>query len=189
MDENTIEAIYDFVWSGFCEKTVILEIICEQYIDPDETSESDVEKAIREEFARKKEAETHWPEITDCDKLDQAFEKLNDTGIIALHYAGTTQSDGLDDVTEMYYELGGKDSNVTGYCFYHGQDVDGAIESGELYIAFGDIHGTDEKGVETGLHIKKTLTEAGFDVVWDGAIDQRICIRNMAWQRRGPGSE
>jgi hypothetical protein len=76
-------------------------------------------------------------------------------------------------------------SGAFGYCCYHGQDLERAVTSKGLFLTFGDIHGTDKKGVEVGTMITRTFEQAGFDVEWDGTINQRIKLNNITWQRRG----
>src|SRR5262249_29715254 len=123
---------------------------------------------------------------TTCDRLDSLFDDLNENGIIALQNAGYTQSDGMSDITERYEDLGGEKSDVIGYCFYHGQDLERAVGGMGLLFTFGDILGDDQKGVKIGEMIRKKAVEHGFEVEWDGSITTRIQLAPFEWQRRGP---
>ncbi len=129
-------------------------------------------------------AEQTWPATTDCDRLDRAFERLNGETILAVHNAGYTQSDGLDCVRELYHERGGEQSSLTGFCFYHEQDLERALRGQGLMLAFGAVDGSDERGLEVGRRIQQALTDEGFMVAWDGSMDQRIAIKKLNWQRR-----
>jgi hypothetical protein len=155
--------------------------VCEQN---EAVEEAEAARAIEAEIARKAAAERKWEAETDCDRLDRVFNALNESGIIALQNAGMTQGEGLEDVTEVYDSLGWDDSAVVGYCFYHGQDLDRAVAGRGLLLTFGDIKGTDEKGVEVGETIRSALETEGFEVSWSGNIDTRILIPRIEWKKR-----
>lgn len=124
--------------------------------------------------------------VTDCDRLDQAFAALDRAGIIALHNAGETLSDGESDIGESYRERGGKSAGISGYCFYHGQDVARAVAGQGLYLTFGDIEGDAAKGVEIGRRIVAELAQQGLAVEWNGVSETRLFIPLFDWRRRGP---
>lgn len=184
MNPHVIHAIKQLVWSGFFEEERILEIIMEEMFEPGEIDEALTLSQIKSEFAQKIRDEASWPTITDCDRLDQIFSELNQAGIIALQNAGYTQSDGMDDITQLYNEQGGIFSSIQGYCFYHGQDVERAVDGHGLFITFGDIKGTDEKGIEIGARIIATIERHGLIAKWSGSLSQRIEIPKINWQRR-----
>ena len=125
-----------------------------------------------------------WPEVTDCDQLDRAFEALGQRGIM-LHMAGFTQTDGLEEVEETYHEAGGE-PNYTGQRFYTEQDQGGALDGAGLYIGFGHLTGDDTKGVEVGQLVRSALEHEGLKVEWDGAIGRRLRVSEFRWERRSP---
>jgi hypothetical protein len=175
------------VASGFWGAEEITETVIEECFDPAQVTGDDkawVARLIEEAILKQAEAEKSWPAVTDWDRLDQVFQKLDRSGIIALHHAGMTQSDGTDDITEVYHDRGGKDSSVIGYCFYHHQDVQRAIDGHGLLLTFGDIAGDNAKGVDIGRRIAAALQRSGFRVIWNGAIEQRINIEGIRWQKR-----
>ena len=182
-----IESIRQYVWSGFFDADEIVEMIDEAVLRPGEIDHSWLRVQIAEEFRKKRAAEPTWPAVTDCDWVDQVFESLERQGILSLQNAGYTQDNGIDDVTQFYYEAGGEQSDIVGYCFYHGQDLERVMEDGDLGLTFGDILGGDEKGVEIGRRIKLAFETAGFTVVWDESIETRLLVKGINWQRRGPG--
>jgi hypothetical protein len=138
--------------------------------------------AVAPEFDKKSAAEASWPDTTDCDRLDRAFDKLNSRGIIALHNAGYTMSDGIYDVAEVLHERGRK--GIRGYCFYHGQDVERAVEGGGLTVAFGDLDDDAIKKAEIGRLVKEVLQESGLTVEWNGDSETRLNIPGLDWRRR-----
>ena len=106
--------------------------------------------------------------------------------MIALHRAGFTQTDGLDEVEEEYREAGGKASGYTGHCFYTEQDQEGALDGPGMYIGFGHLTGDDAKGVDVGHRVRAALEDEGLVVEWDGTIKSRLFVKGFRWQRRGP---
>jgi len=182
---ETLREIDSLVHGGFEERDRVIEILCEEMYAPGELDESEVIAAVDAAFASLARDKTTWPATTDCDRLDSAFAALNARGIIALQNAGYTQSDGYDDVRQNYHERSDRDS-VVGYCFYHGQDLERAVHSEGLYLAFGPMDAKKEKseGPRIGAMIVEELTRAGFAVKWDGTFDQRISIPAIDWKRR-----
>jgi hypothetical protein len=185
-EAEATSAAHRHVRSGFYKPREVLDIVEEDILGPGTVDTTWLRQLVKNEFRNKREAEATWPEVTDCDRLDQAFESLSEHGIIALQNAGYTQSDGMSDVTEQCYEdpeTG--ECQFIGYCFYHGQDLEGVMESGNLYLTFGDINGDDNKGVEIGQQIRQLLAASGFVVEWDGSIKTRLLVKGLMWQRRG----
>ena len=180
VDEYILNAIKLGVWSGFYGPEEIQEMIGE--ILEDDADETFLRSTVEPEFEKKAVAESSWPSETDCDRLDRAFDMLNTKGIIALHNAGYTQSDGLDDVGEILHEKGR--DGISGYCFYHGQDLERAIQGEGLLIAFGDLDDNTDGKVEIGTIVVQVLRELGFDIEWNGDPEKRINILNLDWKRR-----
>lgn len=61
-------------------------------------------------------------------------------GIVTLHYAGYTQSDGFEDCNELAAKLHEKGEKVIDCCFYTEQDLGHILheESNLLYLSFGN---------------------------------------------------
>jgi hypothetical protein len=184
--EDILSRVRSLVWSGeYDEQEVALQI-------KDELGEVDegwLRQVIGSEVESKRKAEETWPKVTDFDHLDRAFTILEAQGIIALHRAGFTQSDGLEEVEDAYQERGGKNSDYAGHCFYTEQDQEGALGGTGLYIGFGHLSGNDAKGVKVGQMLRAALEREGFDVEWDGTIKSRLCLKGFHWQRRSPWKE
>ncbi len=173
------------VRSGFYENEQIIEILCEQMYEPGELDPGEVDAAINFELEKLAAEKKTWPAVTDYDRLNAAFDRLSNCGIIALHNAGYTQSDGHDDFVAEYSSHEDK-SSVVGYCFYHRQDLERAVRGGGLFVAFGPVHPNDEatKGPLVGKIIRDELERAGLAVEWDGTFQQRIYLPKFVWQRR-----
>jgi hypothetical protein len=184
MSDYAVSEIRRLVWSGFYDADEVKEILLDEIFQPGEVDAEWATQYIHAEFMRKKEVEGAWPLVTDCDRLNSAFDELNDGGIIALQNAGYTQDEGIEDVTDVYQELGGEASEVEGYCFYHGQDLERAVDGQGLLLTFGDILGDDERGVDVGHRIVETLARHGLAVSWSGSISERIELPEIEWRRR-----
>jgi hypothetical protein len=185
LSPDAVREIDAQVRGGFEDRERIIEIFCEEMYSPGELDAAEVEEAVDEAIARHEAAKLNWPELTDCDRLDEAFDKINRRGIIGLQNAGYTQSDGYDDFREAYHNASDS-AAILGYCFYHGQDLERAVAGGGLYLAFGPVDGQLEqtKGPEVGRIIVEELHRAGFEAAWDGSFDHRIHIPRFDWKKR-----
>jgi hypothetical protein len=182
---NVAQEISGFVRSGFYGKPELMGIFCEELYTPGELHPEAVSAAIDTAIADWEAEKGTWPAVTDCDRLDSAFAALNQRGVIALQNAGYTQSDGYDDFREAYGEHPNPKS-VRGYCFYHGQDLQGAVHGKGLFLAFGPADPKDETtgGTEVGNMVREELERVGLTVEWDGTFDKRIQLPEFVWQRR-----
>jgi hypothetical protein len=130
--------------------------------------------------------EKTWPPVTDCDCLADGFQSLTAKGIIAIENAGYTIDNGWDDFHDIVardWKPNGKLKSVRGGCFYHQQDLEPALESGELYIAFGATSGDDSDGCAIAQEIVDTLKSCGLNASWSGLIRDRVCVK-LDWKRR-----
>ena len=182
-EEYIADRIRVWVWSGFHSLSDVLEMLedCDED-DEDETDKKMLEEYAKSEFQAKREAEATWPPVTDCDRLDAAFDALNGMGVIALHNAGYTISDGISDVAEVLAES--DRDKVKGYCFYHEQDVERVVSGHGLMLAYGDIADTPSGKRAVGELVKAELERRGFVVEWDGDAEKRIDLPRIVWQRR-----
>ena len=185
LDSTVIEEIDVLVRSVFWDRDRILEIVCEELYAPGDLDENAVAAAIDSSIDEWQSSKKQWPDVTDCDRLDQAFDNLNKHGVIALHNAGMTQSDGHDDFREIYGNHP-KQSELVGYCYYHGQDLERVVRGGPLFFSFGpcDAKLEETEGPKVGQMIVQHLTDAGLEVEWDGTFDKRMNIPVFNWQRR-----
>lgn len=174
------KTIHAWVWSGFYDANRVNEMLDD--ILEDDVDETDMRALINREFSEKRKQERKWPDTTDCDRLDAAFDELNSKLIIAIHNAGYTTSDGHEDVSEVHSKM--PPGTCRGYCFYHGQDVERAVACDGIFLAFGDMKNTEEGKLELAEIIKTTLQSHGLFVEWDGDTNKRISIPRMIWQRK-----
>ena len=178
--------VHSLVWTGEWDADEIPLLIDDSLGVGDEVDGDWLRDVIAAEVAAKRAAEQTWPAVTDWDRLDRAFRALERQGVIALHMAGFTQSDGLEEVEDDYEEAGGKESNYAGHCFYTEQDQKSALDGSGMYIGFGHLSGDNAKGIAVGHLLRVALEAEGLNVEWDGTIDSRLFVKGFRWQRRGP---
>lgn len=177
------EEIQGCIDTGFYNQEETLEKIQDLFYD-ETLDENWLKEAIAKTYNARLEEQKEWPELTDVDKLDLAFEELDQQDIITLHMAGYTMSDGESDAGERYHELKEEGRQMKGYCFYHGQDVEGAIEGVGLYLAFADDISDPAQVIAVGEQIVAAMTKQGFTVIWDGTGQTRILLSPFNWQNR-----
>lgn len=180
-DKYILDAIKTWVWSGFYGPSQVDKMIDD--ILEDGVDEQLLRDAVGAEFEKKRVSEGAWPAVTDCDRLDKAFNRLNQGGVIALQNAGFTMSDGLEDVSEVLQTRGR--NGVAGYCFYHGQDLEGAVAGRGLMLAFGNFEGDSDQAVKVGHTICAAIKDSGLEVEWKGDPKTRIAVTSLDWKRRG----
>jgi hypothetical protein len=176
----TTESIHALVWSGFYDQNEVHEMLGSMIEDP--AAEPMLREAIDREFASKAIDEASWPTLTDCDRLDAAFDDLYDRGVIAMHCAGFTLSEGDANARDAREELG--EDDFFGFCFYHEQDVKSALESRGIYLAFDSFDDDSAARAKVGRVVKEALEAHGFKVTWNGDPGTRLIIPDFDWKQR-----
>jgi hypothetical protein len=180
---DIIEQLNISIKSGFYDKEDIFTNI-EDYLYEIPFDRDWTKKQIDSAYADRLNAQATWPAITDFDKLVQAFDILNSSGIIALHNAGITKQDGEGDSKEIHDHLLKKGVKTKGFCYYHWQDVERVVDDSHLYIGFGDFNNSDKEALEIGKQVAMTLEHKGFKINWDKTVETRIEITNIKWEKR-----
>lgn len=187
LDAKVLEKIDALVDSSLWNRDRVFKIVCEEWRKPGELDENSVRLAIDSSIDRWRTSHADWPELTDCDRLDQAFAKLNELGVVSVHNAGDTERDGYDDFRGIYASHP-KQDELIGYCFYHGEDLERVVRGGPLFLSFGPCDAVLERsnGPKIAQIIETELSEVGLVVEWDCRFSNRLCIPKFAWQRRSP---
>jgi hypothetical protein len=192
--DDTGRRIHQLAWGGFVCLEDIAGIIEDEYLDSSTLTEADrtwIRSNAGQVAASKRAAETSWPAPTSYERLEQVFAGLRETGFIALHRAGNTRSEGLEEVRRTFFDAGGIGAGLSAFCFYHAQDVDDAVTSGRLHLAFGAIGKTsdgqrEEKNAAVGRQLVQALGAAAFASTWNGDAAQRILLQVDPWLKRSP---
>jgi hypothetical protein len=146
-------------------------------------------KVIDEKYEAHQTESLAWKSPTDFDRLSKAFDGLIKTKIVCLHKAGYTQSDSTTDCWEAVHALEKVEVNAIDYCFYHTQDLIGAIDphSRSFYLSFGSCDDHDGAKIDIAKRVIGVLSENGLDVYWDGSLNTKIEIKNIDWKKAVDG--
>lgn len=146
------------------------------------------------QLAALRQEQQGWPAVTDCDRLDAAFAALRQQGIVCLPHAGDTPGDGLAAFRQALAAMPEHErARVTGYCFFHGQDLARALSDHLLWLTFGphpQQKPPQQKACaqQTGRLIAAALENEGLRAEWScngsSAGGERICVQPFTWQRR-----
>ena len=180
---DIIEQIDVYIKSGFYYKEDIFTFV-EDYLYEIPFDHVWTKQQIDKAYSDRLRDQLTWPTVTDFDKLVRVFDKLNSSGIVALHNAGMTKQDGEGDCQEIHEALLKKGIKTKGFCYYHWQDIERVVEDSHLYIGFGDFNNNDKEAVEIGKQVAATLEAQGFKLNWNRTVATRIEITNIKWQKR-----
>ena len=184
VNQYILDTIKTHVWGGFDTPDDIQEVISD--LLEEGADEEMLRESVSFEFKKKLEAEKTWPSVTDLDRLKSVFQTLESNGILCLHNAGYTMSDGHEDSNEALssYPKG----QFFGYCFYHGQDLERVVSGGGLMLAYDHIDGDVPEKIKVAQTMQQELEKAGFTLEWDGTTNQRINIPKFDWKHRASSS-
>ncbi|EOS45799.1 hypothetical protein C810_02469 [Lachnospiraceae bacterium A2] len=179
------EMIIGHIRAGFCSDDT-LSMECAEYMEDFYSNECEnitqdelleIVKAYRKEFQNTGNQENFL-------KLDSAFHSLKKHGIVALHYAGYTQSDGFADCNEAAGWMERNGEKIVGCCFYTEQDLGHILheDTTMLYLSFGNYF-EKPTAEEIGQIIADELKANGFCVQWDGTAGTKIAIENLKWDK------
>ena len=186
--EDMVAEVEGRIWYGFDSPGDIDALIDQRAAAGDGFDVDKVKAFALATLAKKRAAEAGWAQTTDCDKLDRVFARLQAQGICALQYAGNTADDGYEAVSDAINAEGVPEDRYMGYCFFHSQDIDQALEGKGLLLAFGYLDSDDAKdAIPVGRTICEALRQEGFETDWNGSPKRRIGVPKLRWQRRTPG--
>lgn len=148
-----------------------------------EVSEEWVTETLTREYEKNLSDSKTWSKETDTEKLRLVFDKLRKNKIVTAHSIGYDTSEAIYDIQEIWQELEDHDIHPIGYCYYHGQDLERVIETGDLCIGFSGVKEKNEKeAIGIGNKVVDALKEAGFTVEWNNSASERIIVTNFNWQ-------
>ncbi|HRP11781.1 MAG TPA: hypothetical protein PLK37_12155 [Terricaulis sp.] len=158
------------------------EDMCEEAGDGDalrQFASETLERLWREQRA----AEAGWFGRTDCERLDQAFEELETTGIVCRQDFTCCNNCGEAEIGDEFEAVEGRGIKVRGYAYFHAQDTERAVEGQGVYLSYGANARGDAAGVAIGREIVAVLTAYGLKPNWNGKLAQRIHVP-LEWRRR-----
>lgn len=191
--EQLAKSLRDELATGFVEAEEALRFALMRSVG--EAVSAEVEETGREALGvalAAREAEmAGWPGVTDCDRLDAAFEELNAMGIMARHHWWCCDNCGQGAMPGEMKAIAGQWNGVpiVGYAFYHVQDTQCAVNSGEIYLSYGKVgqfdsweaYGVEAAGV--GQTVCRVIERHGLRADWNGSTDHRLRV-SLDWKRR-----
>ena len=116
-------------------------------------------------------------------RLENAFGLLANENVVAIHNCGYDIEEGVGDAFELFVHLRNNKYNPDGFCFYTFEDVEEAILDKKLKITFGDFEGDEDKALDIGNIVNDCLKSQGFEINWDGTINNQIEIVPFEWDK------
>lgn len=148
-----------------------------------EIGEEWIQENVIREYEKHSQTSKTWQQPTDPERLRQAFDSLCQQQIIALHNAGYETSDAVYEASDIWKDAEDEGLTPIGYCYYHGQDLERAIEDDLLMIGFyGATENNEKEAIIIGNKVVAALQAVGFEIDWNGSAKKRIAIRNFKWQ-------
>lgn len=161
--------------------TAVTEIFSE---DADGTLlEALARSLVRDYLAAHIVAQTTWPALTDCDRLDAAFAELEAHGIVCRQNFSCCGSCGSAEIWDEAAVLEAAGRPVRGYAFYHVQDTESAVEGHGLYLNYGAADAGEAAALGIAYEIVDALRRHGLRVNWEGKWSRRIGV-DLDWKRR-----
>ncbi|GAA2144537.1 hypothetical protein GCM10009760_32150 [Kitasatospora kazusensis] len=188
------ERARELIRCGFLEQDEVAEVLLDSFDDPGLDVEHADEIVAPLWEARLAEQES-WPEVTDVDRLAEAFDALEAQGIVA-------EMDFTCCARCGYAEIGAEaDEDSHGFVFFHEQDTERAAAGQGLTLRYGafraaegteDAAGPGDSAAETeetaavGRAVVAALAKAGLRTQWDGSPDEVILVTPLNWLNRLP---
>lgn len=113
VEREALEYIQRYLRYGFYRPDEVERVVGEDVFDG-AIPRKRLRELVKAEVSRQQAEQKSWPAVTDCDRLDKAFVALEAEGILALHNAGLTPSEGIDEMSERYYAAGGRGPGSAG---------------------------------------------------------------------------
>jgi hypothetical protein len=117
-----------------------------------------------------------WPQRTDVDALEAAFDELEDSGIVASENFACCARCGHGEIR------GEMDEDSRGYVFFHQQRTEAAVRDDLLYLCFGAAAAYDP--VDVGREVVGRLRDEGLPVEWNEDPDTAILVKPILWRKR-----
>ncbi|MER7668937.1 hypothetical protein ABTY61_10735 [Kitasatospora sp. NPDC096128] len=183
------ERARELIRCGFQEPDEIAESLVE-VLDDQGLTQEEAERIVAPLWEERLAEQAHWPEFTDVDRLGDAFDLLEDQGIVAAMDFTCCAGCG-------YAEIGGEaDEDSRGFVFFHQQDTEAAAAGRGLMLRYGGFRTGEEsdaaneaaerRTVEIGWAVVAAVESVGLPVEWDGSPHTAIRVAPLEWLNRLP---
>jgi hypothetical protein len=186
LPEEIVQCVNTEVAAGFATPDDIVESCVGAAEDDGTVDRRRVERLVARALEKHKSEELGWRGLTDCDRLDAAFARMEKHGIVARQNFSDCGTCGAAEIEEEANALVAAGKKVTGFAFYHMQDTEGAVDGSGLYLSYGSLGVDDGDAASLGIgrRVVRILKENGLPAEWNGKIERRIGIPGLKWQRR-----
>ena len=184
LQREVLDVIEREILFGFMEADELLEEVLETFYDEDVDPTWIGEQVTRLYEARQAEiAEWDPEEASDFDRLANAFDELSEGRIIAIHRAGFSDEDAVEELTAALKALGERGMRPRGYVYYHTGHLDRVLdpEKPRLDLVFGAMTKASVQVKEVGNLVTATLQRYGLDARWNGSPGDNIRVRDIEW--------
>ncbi|MFJ9771644.1 DUF6891 domain-containing protein [Kitasatospora sp. NPDC101157] len=192
------ERARELIRCGFQEPDEIAESLVE-VLDDQGLTQEEAERIVAPLWAERLAEQADWPETTDVDRLVDAFDLLEDQGIVAAMDFTCCAGCG-------YAEIGGEaDEDSRGFVFFHQQDTEAAAAGRGLMLRYGTFRTAEEpsggpgeesddeaeedagrRTAEVGRAVVAALEAVGLPVEWNGSPRTAIRVAPLEWLNRLP---
>ena len=168
-------------------KAVIVELV---HYDPDlQVTEAQAAEIVDQLWTKRLDelAAGSSRHPTDDQRVETAFIRLKESGIVASMNLGADRGDAIHESELLVAE-----SNVgLGYVYFHSQDANRlAYPNATLYIGFDavidDPDARDSAALDVARRTVAELESQGLTVEWNGSIESRIALKSIDWRRPLP---
>ncbi|MFD8784415.1 DUF6891 domain-containing protein [Kitasatospora sp. NPDC059599] len=180
------ERAAELIRCGFQEPDEIAESLIEVLDDQGLTPE-EAERIVAPLWSARLAEQAAWPRVTDVDRLADAFDALEDQGVVAAMDFTCCAGCG-------YAEIGGEaEEDSSGFVFFHQQDTESAAAGQGLMLRYGVFRSDGEpaevserRTAGIGRVVVGALEAAGLSVEWDGSPHTAIRVAPLEWLNRLP---
>lgn len=124
-----------------------------------------------------------WRKVTDCVRLDRAFDDLEMLGILARQNYWCCATCGCAAIDDEMKQRARSKRPADGYTFFDEQDTAAAVLGDGLFLNYGAAKDDVASQIAVGVMVANALKKAGLKPRWSGSLDERIFIA-MKWQRK-----
>ncbi|MFI9362876.1 DUF6891 domain-containing protein [Kitasatospora sp. NPDC053057] len=184
------ERARELIRCGFQEPDEIAESLVE-VLDDQGLTQEEAERIVAPLWTERLAEQADWPETTDVDRLEDAFDLLEEQGIVAAMDFTCCAGCG-------YAEIGGEaDEDSRGFVFFHQQDTEAAAAGRGLMLRYGTFRTGEKSGeeseeaagrrtTEVGRAVVAALELVGLPVEWNGSPRTAIRVAPLEWLNRLP---
>lgn len=202
MDQGTeLEKVVDqhtdyWVRYGFLARDAMLSMVAEgvteEFYDLEQSAEGFMEAVkglmplvharVDVALAQRAIEEANWP-MTDCDRLDAAFERLEAVGILCRQDFGKCSACGHRDLSAEAEKCRKEGVEVYGWLFFCTESTVAALQGNGVSLVFRSTQGDRRSSRLIGKDAVQALTASGLHPAWFGRPNENIAVP-LTWMRR-----